>query len=1183
VYLLLAGTALGLGCREATIDPNGPGAATAREAAAARSFAGRCEVTVTETALSNDRVRLTGQGTCELTHLGRSAYAVEQIADPVQGVLTGTATFTAANGDELRATLTGPFAAGASLDAFQSTVTFTGGTGRFLAATGSANFTRGTGLVDTYTGFINYDASGKTPGGAVGIALEIRPGAVLLPGTGAQQQLTVYSVDAAGQRTAVSATFQSSDPEVVSVSSGGLATALTALGSSHVIAQANGLTSAPVLVVVAQPAAGALLVSDDQVVGTPVPLVPDAPYRPGYQYRVQLRLADPAVGQVVLGTGASPVGGRVVSVTDAGPGLKDVVLELLPLSGMFTALSINQRIPLAQAQSTVPAGIAADFIVETRPDGSQRYRPRGPGRLEATNLVPALALNEFEFELGRFTCKVKVEGALSFPLILDAFSVDLNPNLTLDLVVADVQVQRLVVQGQIAPRISSDLLLNAAVKGSAGCKVELRTLILPIGGPISLLIGGQVPLGVGFDLEAKVEVAGIGYDAFFESSVAASFGVDCAAGCQVVQSLSSTAGGFFKPRLPATFNDLRTELAVNLFGYAELQLGNPFVNELQFKTVEIKAGLQQKAQLASELGQATDPGYASSFSLAPTLEAKTTSDVSALAGLLNIQLAELSFAPSLPSLATSPAGTFTITPASVQAGSATEVGEPATFTVTLNPVTYLGLDAVESVEIRRLVDDGTGTLVLELGRPGCTSLVAVSGQTVFTCQTDFLEADEGPQQFVAFVKAKLFGISVPLLLEVAENAVATVDVVVEDPLTIDTGTLPDGTVGVSYSQALQASGGSGTLQWSVTSGQLPPGLSLASSGAITGTPTTPGAFTFTVTVVSGTQSTQRALVVTIGTATAAPIEGVYVGTAAMTGLDIPQGFTRTDRWFVTESGPGTGLYFLQLGSRQAAALFLVPAGTFTVTGFFASMTATGSLANGRLQLAIDAPGCGLLFTGAIFPCTYTFDGLLGPSITTVSLPDGSVGSDYSAALEATGGVGNFQWSLSAGQLPPGLSLAASGTITGVPTTAGNFSFTVKVISGIGDAERGFLIAVGQQAPITGAYDGTETVTCCAPSFTTTVFSAPGRWWLLQGTLFTLIRGLLSDPTTPPLQTFVPGFFPATDGIFGAAVNGIPVLSGTVSNGQLQFVWDGLCNVMPPFNGSFGTCRLTFNGTRNPSP
>jgi hypothetical protein len=142
---------------------------------------------------------------------------------------------------------------------------------------------------------------------------------------------------------------------------------------------------------------------------------------------------------------------------------------------------------------------------------------------------------------------------------------------------------------------------------------------------------------------------------------------------------------------------------------------------------------------------------------------------------------------------------------------------------------------------------------------------------------------------------------------------------------------------------------------------------------------------------------------------------------------------------------------------------------------------------------------------------------------------------------------------------------------------------VKVVSGIGDAVPGFLIAVGQPAPITGDYDGTETVTCCAPSITTTVFSAPDRWWLLKGSAHLLVRGLLSDPTVPPLQTFVPGFLPAAAGAVGATVNGVPTLNGTASNGQLQFVWQSLCNLMPPFNGSFGTCRLTFNGTRNPSP
>jgi len=69
------------------------------------------------------------------------------------------------------------------------------------------------------------------------------------------------------------------------------------------------------------------------------------------------------------------------------------------------------------------------------------------------------------------------------------------------------------------------------------------------------------------------------------------------------------------------------------------------------------------------------------------------------------------------------------------------------------------------------------------------------------------------------------------------------------PLSVDTNSLPTGTVGVSYSQTLQAANGVPPYKWSLTSGNLPAGLSLgASSGTISGTPTTAETSTFTVQV-----------------------------------------------------------------------------------------------------------------------------------------------------------------------------------------------------------------------------------------------------------------------------------------------------------------------------------------------
>jgi hypothetical protein len=79
-----------------------------------------------------------------------------------------------------------------------------------------------------------------------------------------------------------------------------------------------------------------------------------------------------------------------------------------------------------------------------------------------------------------------------------------------------------------------------------------------------------------------------------------------------------------------------------------------------------------------------------------------------------------------------------------------------------------------------------------------------------------------------------------------------------------------------------------------------------------------------------------------------------------------------------------------------------------------------------------------------------------------TLSPGTVGQFYCCGnLFADGGVPDYTWTLRAGQLPPGLSLQASpGRITGTPTTAGTFSFTVRVTDTRGAfAERIFSIVI----------------------------------------------------------------------------------------------------------------------------
>lgn len=79
-------------------------------------------------------------------------------------------------------------------------------------------------------------------------------------------------------------------------------------------------------------------------------------------------------------------------------------------------------------------------------------------------------------------------------------------------------------------------------------------------------------------------------------------------------------------------------------------------------------------------------------------------------------------------------------------------------------------------------------------------------------------------------------------------------------------TLPAAAVGFAYSQPLAVSGGMAPYNWTVISGALPPGLSLSSSGTISGTPTATGPLSFTVNVTdSASNSATQTFSLTVGT------------------------------------------------------------------------------------------------------------------------------------------------------------------------------------------------------------------------------------------------------------------------------------------------------------------------------
>ena len=244
-------------------------------------------------------------------------------------------------------------------------------------------------------------------------------------------------------------------------------------------------------------------------------------------------------------------------------------------------------------------------------------------------------------------------------------------------------------------------------------------------------------------------------------------------------------------------------------------------------------------------------------------------------------------------------------------------------------------------------------------------------------------------------------------------------------LKIATGSLPDGQVGVAYSQTLQATGGSGALTWSVSTGTLPAGLSLnSSSGAITGTPTTAGPAGFTI-KVTDTASGSGTQAYTINIAAAA----LKIATGSLPDGQVGVAYSQT----------------LQATGGSGALSWSVSAGTLpaglNLNGTSGAITGTPTTAGpGTFTIKVADTASGSATQA------YTINiAAAALKIATGSLPDGQVGVPYSQTLQATGGSGALTWSVSAGTLPAGLSLnGASGAITGTPTTAGPASFTIKV-------------------------------------------------------------------------------------------------------------------------------------------
>jgi uncharacterized repeat protein (TIGR03803 family) len=238
-------------------------------------------------------------------------------------------------------------------------------------------------------------------------------------------------------------------------------------------------------------------------------------------------------------------------------------------------------------------------------------------------------------------------------------------------------------------------------------------------------------------------------------------------------------------------------------------------------------------------------------------------------------------------------------------------------------------------------------------------------------------------------------------------------------LTVTTTSLPNGTVGSVYSQQLSAVNGQPPYSWWLIFGSLPSGMTLATNGMISGTPTTNGTFNFSMQVTDALSKTAtRTLTLNISpplqvTTVSLPNGtngAVYSQALAATGGQTPY------NWSLISGSLPTGL-------------------TLATNGVISGTPTTNGTDNFTVQVT-DPFSATATQTLALT--------VVSLQVTTSALAYGTNGLGYSQQLSAANGHPPYSWSLLSGSLPTGLTLASNGLISGTPTTNGTFKFTAEV-------------------------------------------------------------------------------------------------------------------------------------------
>jgi hypothetical protein len=592
------------------------------------------------------------------------------------------------------------------------------------------------------------------PGGnnAPPASVVVEKRSMFLSAVGQTATLGAQVLDAQGAPTAGRVSWISSAPDKISVDGNGMLVA-QAVGSAQIVAEVGGLRSAPVLVLVAQPKPGALLVSDAQVVAIGAPRVA-AGASPGVpsEYEVTLQgVATPAAGSVVLAAETAPVAGKVIATRQDPAGLI-VTLEIAPIYELFSAYDIKLNLDLAA------------YPVEAIPDRAGRasvaamWQAQRGGRAHAMGAAhPLAALEPFR----AFDCDASLK-----PQLLGS-PLQLSFENKLELILEDRPgYTKHVLQGSAALVGSAGLDLKAGFKASGRCDAQVQ-IKFPIFGWFSMLVMPAVRLGLGAEVEGEVRLVQASLAVEGKVGFSPVLGWECggaAPSCQGLSALSPFDNFKTKSKFPSS-NDPQAKISVQFYLLAGLD-ATFALGTLNAGILEARVGPKQSFDLAFDKDQAARADYASDYDL--KLEGTVEPGAAlkkAIEKVIGDDSTTVKFSADFSTL-------ISESPKGVLAASKPRVapGTPVVFTVTLDAKTVeywqLGYNVTGIELFRKREDEPEFT-------PWKSMPMNASNQSTFTYTWTPANGEVGKYEFAAFVNTQLL----TPLLEIAPNSIQPVEVV----------------------------------------------------------------------------------------------------------------------------------------------------------------------------------------------------------------------------------------------------------------------------------------------------------------------------------------------------------------------------------------------------------------------